>query len=352
METDRRAVLAILNDAKKKAYQQKQTVDWTAIEREWDKYFEQFSGEQWRNEFMPLFEGVAEDQAENWSGAFGIQFDIRNPFVQPFLQDYAMTFSEPILDTTQKDLLEMLRQADVNGWSVDEMVKQIDLTWERYLDPTFTLDGRRLTDDELQWFIDRSPRYRKSLIARDQAMRVSNASSFALFTGFGAPMKEWLHSGDDRVRPEHRATGNAYIEGGSIGPIPIDEPFQVPPGSSNLMMYPGDSSLGAPIHLFISDRCALLPFLPEEETPGTAETIEEQQERIEEMPRFEQIEEQLIDEIREAQPDFTLDDITEIIDLMSLNREAFIEHARQLGIPNPEALADLFFDSRRLEGIE
>ena len=259
-EKDRRALLAILNKAKKAALRLKATVNWSKVQRDWDAYFSQFAGEEWREEFMPMLEGVISDQTDTLNVAFGMQFDVRNLLAEAWFKDYTMTFAQPILETTHQDVSEMLRQAMENGWTIPEMEKQLNMTWEKYTDPDFTLEGRKLTDEELQWFTDRSPKYRRELIARDQTMRGSNAGSHHLYGAWEVEYKEWWATGDNRTRPTHLTAWATYSEGGSIGPIPINEPFIV--GGFKLM-YPGDGSLGAPLEIIIQCRCTELPYMEE-----------------------------------------------------------------------------------------
>lgn len=57
--------------------------------------------------------------------------------------------------------------------------------------------------------------------------------------------REWDSAGDARVRPDHK-----HMDGQTVG---INEPFRAPDGS--YLMYPGDTSLGAPARQVIDCRC-------------------------------------------------------------------------------------------------
>jgi len=162
------------------------------------------------------------------------------------------------MDTTNRDVVKLLQQAAENGWSVQEMIKQIDLTWDRWLDPDFTIDGRKLTDEEEQWFYDRKPFYRKENIARTETMRASNYGAHTLYKEWQIGYKEWLAVGDQRTRDTHLDAWKRYSEGGDPGPIPIDQPFSV---GGISMMYPGDPS--APAGEVCNCRCTELPYNPE-----------------------------------------------------------------------------------------
>jgi len=267
--------LARLQRGKAKALEQKQTVDWRAVGRDWKDYFESgAAGDSWREEFLSVIEGVITDQGNAWNVSFGMQFNVRNLFAEEWFDDYVIDFAQDINKTTNDGLTEMLQQAMREGWTIDEMRKQIDLQFDRYTDPAFTLDGRRLTDEEQQWFADRSPRYRREMIARTETIKASNAGSIALFNDWGVvDRKEWLATGDNRTRATHLVAWANYSEGGTPGPIPLGAAFQV--GSSSLM-FPGDPR-GAPEET-INCRCVNLPWFSE--AAGTLEQIQEQQAMI------------------------------------------------------------------------
>jgi phage portal protein BeeE len=274
-ENDRRAVLARLQKGKQQALEQKATVDYQAVNRDWDAYFATQAPENWREEFLPVIEGLIVDQGNAWNTAFGMQFNVRNLFAEQWFRDYMLEFSEDINKTTKDNLSVLLEQGMREGWSTDQVRKQIGLEFDRYTDPNFRLDGRRLTEQERQWFEDRSPRYRREMIARTETIRASNAGSIELFKAWGVvEKKEWLATGDDRTRDTHLDAWARYSEGGSPGPIPLGRAFIV--GGASLM-YPGDPR--GPAEETIQCRCVPLPFF--DEAAGTPEQIAEQQEMIE-----------------------------------------------------------------------
>lgn len=271
MLANKRALLKLLRAAKSF----KAEVSWSKIERDWDEYWTQFAGEEWRKAFMPMLQGIITAQDESINTTFGMEFDVRNLFSEAYLRDtdfgywfenYVDTFSEPVLETTKKDLRALLLQAQQNGWTIEQMREQLDLNWDKYLDPKFTLEGRGLTEEERGWFEERNPRYRKDLIARDQTMRASNTGGYYLYRAWGAPMKEWLATGDARTRDTHLVAWQMYSEGGNPGPIPIEMPFKVGGFS---VMYPGDPA--GPPEETIQCRCSTLPHFPE--FAGTEEEV-------------------------------------------------------------------------------
>jgi hypothetical protein len=236
--------LARLQRSKRKALEQKQTVDWQAVNRDWDDYFQSgAAGDNWREEFLPVIEGVILDQGNAWNVAFGMQFNVRNLFAEEWFEDYLIKFAQDIDRTTNDNLTEMLQQAMREGWTVDQMRKQIDLQFDQYIEGNQVDCTRSDLNSTEQWFCDRQPRFRREMIARTETIKASNAGSIALFRDWGVVEgKEWLATGDDRTRDSHLVAWANYSEGGSPGPIPLEASFSI--GGSSLM-FPGDPR-GAP----------------------------------------------------------------------------------------------------------
>jgi len=76
-------------------------------------------------------------------------------------------------------------------------------------------------------------RYRSRMIARTETHAASSAAGdlAAVATGIPNIMKEWVASGGERTREDHR------IANGQI--VPLDQPFKV---GGSLLMYPSDPS--------------------------------------------------------------------------------------------------------------
>lgn len=82
--------------------------------------------------------------------------------------------------------------------------------------------------------------------------------------------KYWMAIIDDRTRPSHFDADNDYNpEGGTIGPIPIDEPFVV---GGEPLMFPRDPA-GSAANT-INCRCVSVPF-----TPDAEEEIKQEEEK-------------------------------------------------------------------------
>ena len=89
-------------------------------------------------------------------------------------------------------------------------------------------------------------RTRSVVIGRTETHNAASFASQEAARSTGIEMtKEWLAHPGPRTRDTH-------IEAGAQDPIPLDEPFMV---GGYPMMYPGDSSMGAPAGEIIQCRC-------------------------------------------------------------------------------------------------
>lgn len=96
---------------------------------------------------------------------------------------------------------------------------------------------------------DAGSSYRATMIARTEVVAASNLGNRAGAKATGLPLtKEWLASPGGRTRDTHAAAGSTY----SADPIGLDDPFVV--GGAQLM-FPGDSSMGAPASEVVNCRC-------------------------------------------------------------------------------------------------
>jgi len=249
LERDRRAVRARVNAAKGLFLQRKQSIDWALIQRDWEDYFANEAPANWREVFHPLIVGTARDVNDIWTAELGIQFNVRNllEIAALELETYEMTFAQPILSTTQSDLFALLKTAAEEGWTIERLNQGIDRLWDVYLrDDT-------LTDEERQWFIDRTPRYRVEMVARTESMHASNWAAPQLFRAYGAERHEWVATNDLRTRPTH-AAANGQVR-------VIGQPFEV---GGSLMLQPLDGSLGAPASEIVRCRCVTSPWFEDE----------------------------------------------------------------------------------------
>ncbi len=254
-ELDQREILALLNENQKASRQNKASIDWRKFEQDVRDYLKKQGEDRWREAFVPLIEGVIVDGGEEWAAALGIQFDVRNLQGELWFQDYTLVFAQPINDTTSDAIHTMVEQALAEGWSIKEYEDRLDTLFKQWMQGN-------LSPEDFAWFKDRLPPYRRELIARVESMRAENAGIYNLSKGWGVEKKEWLHTPDNRVRDSHKTAGFQYRQGGTPGPIPIDEFFIV--GGYN-MLYPLDMSNGAPADEAMNCRCAFAPSVDEKE---------------------------------------------------------------------------------------
>lgn len=122
--------------------------------------------------------------------------------------------------------------------------------------------GKPLTADQITKIVgaysDRVLKYRGDMIGRTEAMTALNTGAFASINEAidagqlkkEAVIREWDATMDRRTRRSHyRMNGQKRT---------IDEPFETPPdmlGRSYQLMYPLDSSLGAPAKETVACRC-------------------------------------------------------------------------------------------------
>lgn len=247
-QTDLRELLAILNEGKAKALEEKATVAWSEMLLRWQDYLTMAGLDNWRKAFVPLVSGVIQDQAERWTATLGMQFNIRNVLAEDWLKAYILKFAQPINQTTLDAVKGLLVTAQEEGWSVPQMQKGLEAMFEQFL-------GGELTEEERAWFTERLPAHRTEMIARTETIRASNSGSLRLFEDYGAKRKEWLSTQDDRTRSYEKGDAFDHVEpNGQV--VDIDKPFTV---SGEKLMYPGDpdGSLGN----FINCRCTILPVV-------------------------------------------------------------------------------------------
>ena len=247
-DKQRKAALAIINDAKSAARKAKASVDWRRVGLDIDAWFEN-AGDDWRETFMPLVEGVVTDSGKRWAVELGINFSLQNMRAMDWFSKYALKFAQEVNQTTIDALHEILARALADGTSVPDMQKQIDATFEAWMG---THDE---TDPDWQWFLSRRPAYRTEMIARTETIRASNSGNEELFREWGVEQKEWLSTKDDRTRglDPNDKFDHWDADGQVVG---INERFDV---SGEMLDYPGDPT-ASPGNT-INCRCAVLPVL-------------------------------------------------------------------------------------------
>lgn len=250
-DEDRREVLALAGEAQKSGRAVKGGFDWQRLKADIAAYYDGKGSENWREEFVPLLEGVMRDSGDEWAAALGVQWNVRNLRGEAWFEDYVLKFAQPISQTSSDTIHEILAQAQAEGWTISEMQDRLGQVFEQW-------KAGDLSPEDFAWLEARTPPYRREMIARTETIRAANAGAHNLFREWGVARKEWLATGDGRTRDSHVEAGRAYIEGGTIGSIPVDEPFVV---GGYKMQYPGDASFGAPPSEFVNCRCADAPVI-------------------------------------------------------------------------------------------
>lgn len=116
---------------------------------------------------------------------------------------------------------------------------------------------RKQIDQLVTLYKNRTLKYRADVISQTETIQGINRADFraheqAVEEGLirrDAILKYWDDAGDNRVRHSHRALAEKYKKG-----IPLDEPY-VSPDTGARMMFPGDTSLGAPAGEIVACRC-------------------------------------------------------------------------------------------------
>lgn len=248
---DLKNVLAIVGAAQKAAMKRKSNIFWWDVETDVLDYLEKEGAENWRETFVPLIEGTVYDVGQIWATELGIAFNIRNLRGEEWFKDYTLVFSKPINQTTSNHIQTVLAQGQAEGWSIPTMQKHLEQLFQQYM-------KGNLSAADFAWFNDRMPPHRTEMIARTETIRAAGAGAQNLYKEWGVQKRAWLATNDDRTRPTHVTAGQTYGRYGSVGPLPMDEPFMV---GGYEMMHPGDASLGAPPEEFIDCRCTIIPIV-------------------------------------------------------------------------------------------
>jgi len=258
-EKEKRDLLALLSVVKQKAQQEKATVNWSTYDEEVMDYLRQ-AGDDWRSAFLPLVKGVVTAQGEEWAAMLGMQFNVQNLEAIGWFDGYLIDFAQPIMDTTNKDIVDMLQTAQREGWSIPDMQKSMAQLFDTYIkNERVDCRAENLTAWQ-KWFCDRQPAYRTEMIARTETMRSSNAGTERLYADWGIKKKEWLSTLDNRVRTLENTGGKTdhRIVNGQVRAV--QDSFTV---GGEQLRYPGDPS-GQPWNT-INCRCTTIPVLEEVE---------------------------------------------------------------------------------------
>jgi flagellar biosynthesis/type III secretory pathway protein FliH len=186
---------------------------------------------EWVTMMTAIYAGVMEDFGQETGEALAksieptsrkFEFDPWLGEVRNWIENVVAEKVTQITDTTKKEIKQQIQEGFEEGDSTVEIARRIR---KQYEDFTFR---------------------RAMLIARTEVVAASNAGSHFAAEQTGLDYERvWLSSRDERVRDDH-----ADMDGQRRGK---NEPFEAPDGS--LLMFPGDTSLGAAASQTVMCRC-------------------------------------------------------------------------------------------------
>lgn len=240
-EGDKRAILALVHDAKQKSLQRKASIDWLDLKPEVTKYFYNGAAENWKDQFAVSMTGLLIDTGEYWAAQTGFAFNTRNLLGESWFSTYQLEFSKNINQGSMDVIHDILAQGAAEGWSIPTMQEHLTQTFTQWADGD-------VDPDELDWITSRMPSYRTEAISRTESMRLENNGATELFRAWNVSEREWLSTRDERCRDAH-----LLADGQVVG---IDEKFDV---GGEKLDYPGDPN-GDPSNV-INCRCTTIPKL-------------------------------------------------------------------------------------------
>lgn len=186
---------------------------------------------EWETMLTAIYAGVMEDFGQETGEALAKSI---GPTSRKFEFDPWLDNVREWIETTVAEKVTLISQATKN------MIKQqIALGFE---EGDSTVEIAERLQRQYRDFSDR----RAMTIARTEVVAASNAGSHFAAEQTGLEYQRvWLSSRDERVRDDH-----ADMDGQRRGK---NEPFEAPDGS--LLMFPGDTSLGAAASQTIQCRC-------------------------------------------------------------------------------------------------
>jgi len=96
-------------------------IDWVAIELTIKEVLESREGD-WRAGFIPLFQGLSEEWADEWSVQLGVDFALTQQEVLDFVEDYSFKFVERHQGVTRDGVARLVAQAAEEGWGILELI--------------------------------------------------------------------------------------------------------------------------------------------------------------------------------------------------------------------------------------
>jgi len=151
-------------------------IDWVTLNTDVEQVLRGREG-NWREGFIPLFEGLIRDQGDVIAASFGIDFSLQNQEVQTFIRDYSFQFAEKVSSTAVEEIRALTLTAQTEGWGILEFIEAVAGRYD-------------------EWTV-----WRAELIARTETIRASNAGARASYQAAGITQIQWWTAEDDRVCP-------------------------------------------------------------------------------------------------------------------------------------------------------
>lgn len=178
-------------------------------------------------------------------------FDVENPNVEEFINDYSYKFAEEVMDVTTEDLQELFKQAMEGGESIRDITGRVKELFDGYSTA------------------------RAELIARTETIRASNYAAIESYKQSGVVRaKEWLVTSDDRLCPLCQEMDGTVIELDDNF-VDFEDEFT---GGGETMTADYEAVGGPPLHP--NCRCTLIPVVDERYLPGNEQETEEEEKRI------------------------------------------------------------------------
>lgn len=182
-----------------------------------------------KNKVKPVITDIYAEKAQQAIDQLDIDysFDLQNPEVTKWFEDYCLDQTDLINQTTKDLITEQLKEGEKNGESINDLVKRI----EQYFS---TFEG-----------------WRVQTIARTETIASSNAGTLAGYKQSSVVKKKgWLTSMDGRERESH-----AHADGQIVG---LDDNFQLDGGEG-----PAPGQIGTPEE-DCNCRCTIIAVFDDE----------------------------------------------------------------------------------------
>lgn len=190
-----------------------------------------FWSEETADQTGPLYESIMATAGNRMGEDFGIDFDVKAPYVEQFVLERANFLGKEVSDTTYRQIQEAIVQGIDEGDSIDGIA------------------------DRIQAVFEKASRSRSVTIARTETISAYNNSSFLIGEDFGTDVvagRVWISAHDSRVRETHSKADGQHRA--------VNDRFDV---DGHQMRFPGDYQ-NAPASEVVNCRCTLKSITPDE----------------------------------------------------------------------------------------